>query len=385
MPVKRWMFEAAAIAVAATMLGFMLWRLAGAHDMSLPSGQPLFGDFIAFWSAGRAALDGHAAEVHDRALIFSYHTMVAPDVRFVAPWNSPPTFLLVACGLALMPYGVSAIVFLVATLAFFLLVMRSLLPDARALIFAASAPAVVYHAGTVQAALLVSGVTGLALAMLDKRPRLAGLLVALLAIKPHLALLWPLFLLLSRRWVAFVAAALGTVAFVVLAGLVFGFETYISFAENLAASQRLISSQQITTPAYASVFANLLDLGAPTAVAGAAHAASAVLALAVSSWLFWRGDRAVAGAALCAATLLMSPYMFFYDYTLLLMAAAVLGAPRSPYELAAYVFAWGAGLTVAVGYYLPLPICPLAAWLMLGVCVTRARSAALRPAPAQPT
>lgn len=381
MPLKRWMFEAAALGVALTMLGYMLYRLSGAENMTLPSGQPLFGDFMAFWSAGRAALDGHVAEVHDRAMIFSYHKMAAPDVRYVAPWNSPPTFLLIACVLGLMPYAVSAIVFLIATGAFYLYAVRKLAPDARTLIFAITAPAVVYHFGTIQAALLIAGIVGLALAWLDTRPRLAGAMVGLLAIKPHLAVLWPLFLLLSRRWGAFAAAAVTTVVFVALAGLVFGFDSYLRFFENLSASQRLISSQQITTPAYASLYANLLFMDAPQAVATGAHALSAVLAVATACWLFWRGDRVIGGAALCAATLLVSPYMFFYDFTLLVIAAVLMGKPRNWFEIIAYIFAWGAGLTVALGYYFPLPVCPLAAWLILIAAFMRTRSGAPLQAP----
>ncbi|MGQ0533648.1 MAG: glycosyltransferase family 87 protein [Caulobacteraceae bacterium] len=382
MPVKRWAFEATAILVALSMLVVMLWRIAGAENMTLPSGQPFFGDFIAFWSAGRAALDGHADQIHERAILWPYQQAVAPDVRYYAPWNSPPTFLLVASAMALAPYPVAAISFLVGTALFFGAVIRRFLPDARALIFPATAPAVLYQVGTVQAGMLIAGISGLALYWLDKRPRVAGALVGLLAIKPHLAVMWPLLFVFSGRWHAFFAAAISAAAFVTLAGLVFGFDSYLRFFDSLAASQRLISEQRITTPAYASLYANLLGLGASHAVAISLHALSAAGAVVMACLLFRSGDRNIAGAALCAATLLVSPYLFFYDFILLLVGAAMLGAPRSPSEYAAAIFAWGAGLTVAVGEYVALPICPIAAWLVLAAAFMRARSAASLPAPA---
>jgi hypothetical protein len=382
MPVKRWAFEGAALLIAVSMLGVMLWRMSGAANMTLPGGQPFFGDFMAFWSAGRAALDGQVAHIHERAMLWPYQQAVAPDVRFYAPWNSPPTFLLVVSLLALLPYPVAAIAFLVGTALFFGWVIRRFLPDGRALIFPATAPAILYQFGTVQAGMLIAGVSGLALYVLDKRPRLAGALVGFLAIKPHLAILWPLFLALSGRWRAFTAAAVAALAFVGLAGLVFGFDAYVRWFESLAESQRLITEQRITTPAYASLYANLLGLGESNVAALGAHAISALAGLITASVVFRRGDLTTSGAALCAATLLISPYLFFYDFTLLLIGAALLGAPRSPLDYAAAVFAWGAGLTVAVGEYVALPICPIAAWLVLIAAMQRARSAVALPAPA---
>jgi hypothetical protein len=376
MPSMRTAFEVAAIAVALVLVGVMAWLLADADGLLLASGQPVFGDFIAFWSAGRAVLDGHAAQVHEVALIRHYHQIAVPGVAFVAPWNSPPTFLLIATALALLPYPAAALVFLAATGALYLYAARKLLPDARALIFAATLPAAVYHLGTVQVGLLIAGVSALALHWLDRRPLAAGALVSLLAIKPHLAILWPLLLALSGRWRAFAAAAACTLAFVVVSGLAFGFDAHLRFLANLAAAQDLVSAQRTSTPAHASLYASLLGFGAPQTLAIAVHGASALAALAAALPLFRRGGLPEQGAALCAATLLVLPYVFFYDFTLLAVGAALLGAPRDRFETLAVMFAWSAGLSLALGYLAPLPLCPLASWLVLMAAARRARGAA---------
>jgi hypothetical protein len=373
---KRWAFEVGAVVIAAAIVAMLLMQLSTARGLVLGDGQPLFGDFIGFWSAGRAALDGHADQVHDRALIFSYHQLAAPGVQFMAWWNAPPTFLLIVTTLALLPFPAAAIAFLIGSVAVYFIAARKLLPDSRALVFAATLPAAVFHLGTVQTGLLIAGVSGLALHWLDRRPLAAGALVSALAIKPHLALLWPLLLALSGRWRAFAAATTGTLAFIALAALVFGPDSFVRFFENLSASQSVVSEQLLSTPAYASFYANLIDAGAPQTLAALVHGASAVAALAVSLWLFRRADREIAGAALCAATLLLSPYLFFYDFTLLAVGAALLGAPRDRFELAAIVAAWSAGLSLAIGFYAPVPLCPLAAWLILLAAARRARGAA---------
>lgn len=375
-------FELSAILVALIIVGVMAWLLMQADGLLLADGQPVFGDFIAFWSAGRATLDGHVARVHDVELIASYHRAAVPGVAFVAPWVHPPTFLLFAAPLALMPYPVAAIVFLLASAALYLYAARKLLPDARALIFAATLPAALYHLGTVQVGLLIAGVSALALHWLDRRPNLAGALVGVLAVKPHLAILWPIMLALTGRWRAFAAAAVSTLAVVALAGLAFGFDSYTRFLANLPAAQELISGQRVTTPAYASLYANLLQLGAPQTLALSLYALSALAALGTAIFVFRRGQHAEPGAAMCAATLIMLPYAFFYDYTLLAVGAALLGAPRNKFESAALVLAWSAGLSLAIGYVLPLPLCPLAAWLVLLAAFRRAGSAAPRRAPA---
>ncbi len=376
--VSRRTLEIGAIGVALSLLATFAFLLSQAHGMVLANGQPVFGDFIAFWSGGRAALEGHIAEVHSRELIAQYHQQAAPGVTFIAPWNSPPTFLLIASALALLPYPAAAFVFLALGGALYIAAARALLPNARALIFALTLPAALYHLGTVQTGLVVAGVSGLALAWLDKRPRAAGALVGLLAIKPHLALLWPVMLALSGRWRAFAAAALSTLAFVALAGLVFGFDAYVRFFENLRDTQNLVTSRLITTPAYASLYASALQLGAPPAFAIGVHAVSAIAALNLACRIFLRGDRVAGGAALCAATLITLPYVFFYDFTLLAVGAALLGAPRTRLDMAATIAAWSAGLSLPLSYVLTLPYCTVAGWLVLIAASARAESAASR-------
>jgi len=380
--VKRRAYEIGAVVVALGLLATFAFLLAPADRMVLANGQPVFGDFIAFWSGGRAALEGHVADVHVRALIEEYHQQAAPGVAYVAPWNSPPTFLLIASALALLPYPAAALTFIALSGALYLYAARKLLPDTRAMVFALTLPAALYHLGSVQTGLFIAGVSGLAFAWLDRRPMTAGALVGLLAVKPHLAVLWPVMLAVSGRWRAFGAATVSTLAFIALAGVVFGFESYVRFLENIAATQNLVTSQLITTPAYASTYSSLLQLGASPSVAIGVHGALSVIALAMALRVFWTKDRIASGAALCAATLIALPYSFFYDFTLLAVGAALMGAPRTRLELVAAIGAWGAGLSLALSYVAPLPYCALAAWLVLIAASVRAGIWAQRPAPA---
>ena len=368
----RKIFEIAAVVMALGLLLVFGQRLMGVHGYLLASGQPLFGDFIAFWSAGHATLEGHVAQVHDRVFLTHVQQTTIPGMHVMAPWNSPPPFLFFIIPFALLPYGPAAIAWLLTTGALYLFMARKILPDARALIFAVTMPAALYHLGTEQVGLLVAGLAGLALYWLDKRPRVAGVLVGMLIFKPHLALLWPFFLALTRRWNAFIAAALSTGVLVLGAGLVFGFESYIRFLQNLGPSQDLIAGVHVGKQTFGSLFGNLLALHVPTPFAIAGHAVSAAAAFAVALWIFTRRvDWRVQGAALCAATLLLSSYLFFYDFVLLGVGAALLAPARNKFEVTAMVFAWIAGMSVAFSYALPLPLCPFSAWLVLIAALRR--------------
>jgi len=379
----RKLFEISAVVIAIGLLLVFAQRTLGVHGYRLASGQPLFGDFIAFWSAGKAALEGHVAQIHDRVFLAHIQQSTIPGMHVMAPWNSPPPFLFFVIPFALLPYGPAAIVWLILTGALYLFAASKILPDKRALIFAVTLPAALYHLGTEQVGLLIAGLNGLALYWLDRRPRVSGALVSLLVIKPHLAILWPFFLLLTRRWNAFVAAAICTVMLIVAAGLVFGFESYVRFYDNLKASQDLIARLGVGKQTFGSLFGNLLALRVPMPFAIAGHAVSAIAAFGAALWVFTRKvDWRVQGAALCSATLLLSSYLFFYDFVLLGLAAALLAPPRNKFETTAMVFAWLSGMSVAFSYAIPLPLCPFSAWFVLIAAILRARSEASRLAPA---
>jgi hypothetical protein len=383
-PPRRW-FEIAAIGATLIQLGVMAYRLQGMDGLLLADGQPMFGDFIAFWSGARIALNGDIELVHNIQAIQAQHQIAIPGLPVLTPYNSPPTFLLLILPLGLLSFPAAAISFLVATGALFVFAARKILPDTRALIFALTLPAALFHIGSVQTGLLIAGASALALTWLDRRPIAAAAMIALVAVKPHLALLWPVLLIVTRRWRALVFSALFTAALLVAAGLAFGFDAYQRFIENLPNAQNLITDRRVAAETFASLYGDLLGLGMPQAPAAILHGLSALAALIVAVLVFLRGGRAEHAAALCAATMLISPYLYFYDTTLLAVGAAFLGAPRNRIETMTLVLAWSAGLTVALGVVATLPLSPLAAWMLLLTASGRAGIAAPRPAPAQHT
>jgi hypothetical protein len=374
----------------------MAAQLIGARSLLLPGGQVVFGDYLAFWSAGRLALEGRADEVYSVQAIAAAHQRAVPGLDVIFPWRNPPPFLMIAAPLAFLPFPASAILFLAVTAALFTFAARKLAPNRGDLLFALTMPVVLLHIGSVQTGLLVAGLTALAFHWLDRRPLAAGACVGLLAIKPHLAILWPILLAAQGRWRVFGVAALTMATFVAVAGAIFGFDLYPLFLDGLAQAQRALDIGAIDKDTFASLYANLIGLGLPHSIALALHWSSALsaLALAVSIWRREGRARTVgaqstgpeaggpAASALVCATLLFSPYLFFYDGTLILIAIAALYRGASGREQAWLAFAWISGAaSLALGKLVTIPLCPIAAWALLWIAVKRGARFRGRPRP----
>ncbi len=384
---RRWHVEVAAVLAFIVTFGVMLSQLGGINGLLLGNKMPVFGDFIAFWSAGRIVLDGNVALLHDAQTIVNAHAQAVQGLESYFPWRSAPPFLFVATPLALMPYAVAAVVFLAGCLAIYIVGMRQILPDARWLIVALASPTVAFQFGSIQLSLWVTGFTALAFAFLDKRPVLAGAAISMLIVKPHLAVLWPVMLALQGRWRAFIAAGAFTALWLVLAGLVFTWEEYVRFWADLAHAQSFISEKRLPPNTPGSLYGNLVYLGVANSVAMAAQVVSAIAAGIVAIVIFMRNERDTSMAALAAATMLISPYLFFYDTLLLAIGIAALAPTRARWnDLVVYAAAFMAGAaTLWVGYFFTPPVCWAVSWAMLLTAffrprvLTRPESAAALP------
>lgn len=167
--------------------------------------------------------------------------------------------------------------------------------------------------GALTAALLVG-----ALLLAHRRPVVAGILMGLLAVKPHLGLLLPVCVVASRNWRALIAAALTALAMVVLTGFALGWEVWQLFFAHTGPKMRAIleapwpSGFQVNS---ITVFLTARALGAPVALAYAVQGMAA-LACMVFTWRAWRkpgADPQARMALTMALTLLASPYGYSYD------------------------------------------------------------------------
>ena len=303
------------------------WIVSALPSLVDRGGKPIGYDFITFWSAARLALTGAPEAVFNAAAMGAMHRLAVPalgDILFL--WHYPPAYLLLVLPLGLLPYPAALVAFSGATAALWAGLIRALFRAPRAWLVAAATPAGIINFLDGQNGFLTAGLAGFALLQLDRRPRLAGMLIGLLAIKPHLAALFPVALIASRRWQTTVAAAVTAILFAAISVVVFGTPTALAFLRDLPTLSAIVDGGGLPWGQMPSPYVLMLSLHGAAVVAGLAQTAAAFGA-ALCVWRAWRrpgGAVEAKAAVLLAASLLVSPYLFTYDLTWGALAIAFL-------------------------------------------------------------
>ena len=312
---------------ALASIASLLWLAATAQGTLDALGRPLGTDFSNVWAAGKMALEGFAADAWDWDRHFEVQQVLhqKSDVP-VFGWHYPPPFLLVAAGLATMPYVAALIVWQLATLAPFVWLMWRLVPKRETILLALAAPVTLIclshgHNGFLTALLLGGG-----LALAEKRPFVAGLLFGCLIYKPQFALIIPPLLLAGRNWRA-VGGACASAAVLVGATLaVWGWPVWAAFLDSLPLTRDVVIEQGATGwHKIMSPFAAVRMWGGGIDAAYAVQAVFTGILVAAVAWLSWnRVSPDLRNALVCAAALISTPYVLDYDFVLLLPALAFL-------------------------------------------------------------
>ena len=356
-------------------------------------GRPLGTDFSNVWAAGHMALEDQAAKAWSWPDHFAVQQWVhhKKDVDFFG-WHYPPPFLLVASLLALFAYVPALIVWQVATFAPFIWLMWRLVPRRETILLTLAAPVTLIclmsgHNGFLTALLLGGG-----LALMDKRPLLAGVMFGCLIYKPQFALIIPPLLLASKNWRAVLGAAASSGALIGLTLELWGWPVWQAFIDSLPLTRDVVIEQGSTGfHKIMSPFAAIRMWGGPIPLAYAVQAAATAFCIAAVAWIGWFGKSAnVRNALVCAAVLVSTPYVLDYDYVVLLPAIAFLWLEAEEngwldWDKSLLAFVWIVPLAARqIAEFTCLPVGLASAVAILAISLRRAvRSGALvRSAPA---
>jgi hypothetical protein len=308
-------------------------------------GRPIANDFVNVYAAGKLTLQGTPAAAYDWA-IHKEAEFAAVGYQFDGyyNWPYPPTFLFPAAALALLPFLPAALAWFALTLPLYVVTMRAIIGERCGSFLACGFAGVVWTLAAGQNGFLTAALIGGVLFLLDRRPVLAGILLGLLTYKPHFGILFPLVLLLDRRWQVITAATLTALVIALAALLAFGVEPWRAFVEQV-----LLTGDVVFREGRAGLFKQqamlgfVRYLGGPMALAWTLHGLL-VAACAVAVCYVWRrvSTYEIKAAALGAATLLVTPYLYMYDFPVLAVPLAFLmrlGLRDGflKHELAAYV------------------------------------------------
>ena len=310
-------------------------------------GTGVVSDFVNVWAAGKLVWQGSPAAAYDWPVHKAVEIAAVgrPFVGYFG-WHYPPVFLFVAAVLALMPYAAAYLLWIFGTFPLYLAAVRAIVGERAGYFLAAAFPAVLSNFIVGQNGFLSAALLGGSLLFIKRRPVLAGVLLGLLAYKPHLGLLFPIVLAASGHWRVFMAAAVTAALMTLASWIVFGTEAWLAFFANIGhTSQAFLSDGWADFAKLQTVFGLTRMLGGTEPLAWTLQAFVA-LACAVAISFLWRGraEYNIKAAALGCGALLATPYLYLYDLVVLAVPLAFLfrlGRARGflSYELAGIGFA----------------------------------------------
>jgi hypothetical protein len=348
-------------------------------------GRPIANDFVNVVAAGRLTLGGDAPAAYD------WPTHKQAEVRAIGHdfenyygWHYPPTFLFVAAALATLPYLVAALVWLAATLAAYAVAIRHILGSRTGLAVAFGFPAALWNVTAGQNGFLTAALVGGTLGLLQRRPALAGVCLGLLTYKPQFGLLFPLALIADRRWLTIIVAAATAAGLAALSWLVFGSASWQAFAHWMPITSRVVLDEGgADWSRLQSLFGLVRAHGGSEVLAFAVQSAGSAAAAIGIVWL-WRSRAPfdLKAAALAAATLFATPYVYMYDVVVLAVAVAFLLRFALERGVTAIEMAGlaGAGALILIFPYVKTQVGLGAILIVLALVMQRALAEVTRPA-----
>lgn len=332
-------------------------------------GKPLGYDFITFWGASHLTLQGDALAVFDYKSIFIAEQVAVPANEMVFLWHYPPVYQMFVAPLSLLPYAVSYFVFVGLGLALYVLSLRPLFVrelandrDALFLILAFPGAFICAFHGQnsfFSAAIFIGGM----LALERERPWFAGFILGFLIYKPQFGVLLPLAFLVTGQWRAFIATGATAGVIAAIATAIFGLDLWEAFFRNTELVRGIMENGFLPWSKMPSAFIFFREFGVPEPVAYAAQMVTAIGVAMVTAYVWWRqGVTRLSWAVLIAATLLIPPYTFDYEFAILAPVLVILGSDMAKH---------GAGLiekTLLVAIYaLPVCVAPIAGFTHLQI------------------
>ncbi len=161
---------------------------------------------------------------------------------------------------------------------------------------------------------IFSALTGLGIALLKKRPAIAGMCFALVSMKPHFAIFLLLALIIGKHWQVLLYTVINTLFLMLASCLLFGWDIWIVAAGHYGHIQNIALSNNIGFFSSYSPYLALISLGFTNSYAWCGHLITASIAF-YGFLQVLRGDNSLENKwlALAIAMLLCSPYNLDYD------------------------------------------------------------------------
>jgi hypothetical protein len=272
-------------------------------------------DFLNLYTGASLALDGDWQHIYTEAGQLARERKFVPERGHLWPFLRPPVYALAIAPLALMPFR-PAFWFWISAQSALLIgcwawAWRRFGPEAAvwgALLFVG--PLGIAHGQ--DCALFLALLCGAFVLGEKRRVFLCGLVLGLGLTKFHLFLLWPLVLLVQKRWRILAGFAVCGLGQALLSLAILGWSGLWRYAEFILNMNRYYSPE-----GYLDIHAILLDTGMRS------QTLLIVLIALVVGLVLWRSRQTtplwMTFTLATAGSLLVGPHVYYYDGTMLLL------------------------------------------------------------------
>jgi len=282
------------------------------------TGLSMFEDIGQYWAAAHLVLQGHPAGPYVEALQSQSELQVYRSAIY-QPFLHPPIFLLLLLPFGMLPFLWAVAAFTLVTGAAYLAAIYQATDSIWMVIAAFAFPAVLLNFVDGQDAMLTAAIIGGGLTLMDRHPRIAGLILGLMIIKPHLALAVPIALVLTRRWNVLGWAALSAYVLLLLSITVFGWGAWNAFLASTHVGRYVLEQGSVWAAGkIQSIFVVVRQSGGSVRTAYIVQLLSAGAALGVFVWALRRNvSPAVERSLIVLVSLIATPYLWPYDLVVL--------------------------------------------------------------------
>ncbi len=282
--------------------------------------RPVFTDFVTLWCASELAQEEGPAAIFSIQILHEKEQEIFPTAG-ASPWHYPPTFLLFVYPLSWIPFWPAAFLYLGLSLWMFVKAVHRFAPFPQTYWYALAYPATLYNFGHGQNGFITAGLLGWGLIWLYDKPILAGIGFGLLSYKPHLGVLIPIALLAGRYWKVLYSYVLTCLILGGVSLAVFGIEAWWAFFNNIPVATEILQQGAINWAKMPTVFSAVRTMGGGLGIAQALQTICGLILLTsvISLW-YRQASFALRVSVLCLGMLLITPYSWDYDLTVLLIA-----------------------------------------------------------------
>ena len=280
-------------------------------------------DFLCYYAVSDNLINGIYADNYDLGKIHQREIQIVsnPDQVLLA-WRYPPLFFLFIYPLAIVPYLASLFFWLAITLAGYVHVIRKIAPRIFTATLVLAFPATLVNIANGQNGFLSALLIGQGLLLLDKNPRLAGIVLSLLLYKPHLGFLLFIALAAGRKWSALFSACISASVLGILTLALFGNESWEAFFRSVPVATDTIERGILPWEKLLTVFAGARLVGLDIGNAYIVQAIATGISVIAVVWSWWKQVGPLAYIVLICSIFLATPFGFQYDLAIMGLAIA---------------------------------------------------------------